>query len=421
MFLIANSKQPQRARNPRVPGNENLPPYQNKTIHHRNKSSPALSTSAAMGGLKVAPKRTAFGDVSNTANGTKQSKDDFVVPIKEKPIAPERQSVIVQEKKAPALSKPAQRTGVRNLWTSSTATAGNDNQTNRSYTTESNTISQTANSRKTLKKRSTTIFKDSDVPAAPADLLPKTSAAQLAPLSEILNLAPLHKASEEPEKRKGESIPVPTAESNVKDASNSQKDSLALQRQEETKFDNTKQGGNDSASWQLPRLPSLAQLCQPPIRPSDIVGPPSSNNVNVQVDVKYPGTVAAPNVLSSRYSQVLPSESEEYWDEEDDENYAEDGYITARSIRSRGGDTTGAATTVLFPRCTRSVQRELAAAKQQVEATRTREDYEDEAFDTTMVAEYGEEIFTYMKELQVSYTLHHSFVFPSHAANLSLD
>ncbi|KAL9623430.1 MAG: hypothetical protein Q9160_002323 [Pyrenula sp. 1 TL-2023] len=391
---------PQRARISRVLGDENLPPYQKKTIHHRNKSSPALSTSAAIGGLKVAAKRTAFGDVSNTANVTKLSKDDCVVTIKEKVAAPERQSLIVQEKKAPVLSKPAQRAGLRNLWTGSAATTGNDNQPKRSNAADTNTVSQAANSRKTLTKRSTTIFKDSDVPA-PVEIHQNESTSHRAPLHEILNLAPLHKAPEEPEKRKP-SIPVPVAELDVKDTSDPLKGSSAPQRQEEeeAKFGPTKQAGNAFTSWQPPRLPSLAQLCQPPIRPSDVVGPPSSNNVNVPHEVKYPSIAAASDALPSRYSQVLPSEPEEYWDEEDDENYVEDGYVTARSIRSRGGDTTGAATTVLFPRSTKSVHRELAAAKQLVEATRTREDYEDEAFDTTMVAEYGEEIFTYMKELE---------------------
>ena len=47
------------------------------------------------------------------------------------------------------------------------------------------------------------------------------------------------------------------------------------------------------------------------------------------------------------------------------------------------------------------VKRELAAAKELIESTRTNEDIDDESWDTTMVAEYGEEIFQYMKELEV--------------------
>jgi len=44
---------------------------------------------------------------------------------------------------------------------------------------------------------------------------------------------------------------------------------------------------------------------------------------------------------------------------------------------------------------------ELANAKAFVEATRTPEDVEDEEYDTSMVAEYGDEIFAYMKDLEV--------------------
>jgi hypothetical protein len=43
----------------------------------------------------------------------------------------------------------------------------------------------------------------------------------------------------------------------------------------------------------------------------------------------------------------------------------------------------------------------LAAAKEIVEATRTAEEIEDECYDTSMVAEYGDEIFDYMKQLEV--------------------
>jgi hypothetical protein len=96
-----------------------------------------------------------------------------------------------------------------------------------------------------------------------------------------------------------------------------------------------------------------------------------------------------------------PSEPEDYWEDEDEDNYGDDGYVTARSHRSRGDNTTGGATIVLFPKVTQKVKRELAIAKQFVEATRTVEDMEDESWDTSMVAEYGDEIFQYMREREV--------------------
>ena len=55
----------------------------------------------------------------------------------------------------------------------------------------------------------------------------------------------------------------------------------------------------------------------------------------------------------------------------------------------------------MFPKVNKEVKKELAAAKALVESTRTPDETEDEAWDTTMVAEYGDEIFQYMKELEV--------------------
>ena len=96
-------------------------------------------------------------------------------------------------------------------------------------------------------------------------------------------------------------------------------------------------------------------------------------------------------------------EPEEYWDdEEDDELYEEDeGFVTARSCKSRGDNTTGGATTILFPKINPKIKNELATAKVLTEERKTYQELEDEAFDTSMVAEYGEEIFSYMKELEV--------------------
>jgi G2/mitotic-specific cyclin 3/4 len=106
-----------------------------------------------------------------------------------------------------------------------------------------------------------------------------------------------------------------------------------------------------------------------------------------------------------RQLPALPqgSEPEEHWEEEEDEEiYDEQGYTTAHSYRSRGDNTTGGATTVLLPKVTNKVKKELADAKALVESSRTAEEIDDEAWDTSMVAEYGEEIFAYMRELEVS-------------------
>lgn len=95
-------------------------------------------------------------------------------------------------------------------------------------------------------------------------------------------------------------------------------------------------------------------------------------------------------------------EPEEYWDEEDDEDlYDEQGYTTAHSFRSHGDNTTTGATTLLVPKVTSGIQEELEEAKFYVEDNRLQDDIDEEEWDVSMVAEYGEEIFQYMRELEV--------------------
>lgn len=98
------------------------------------------------------------------------------------------------------------------------------------------------------------------------------------------------------------------------------------------------------------------------------------------------------------------SEPEEYW-EGDDEDYDDQGYTTAHSFRSR--DMTGGLTAVLQPKATDRVQRELEEARLEVEATRVPEEVEEEYWDVSMVAEYSDEIFHYLREMEVSCIYRH--------------
>ncbi|KAF9881964.1 g2 mitotic-specific cyclin cdc13 [Colletotrichum karsti] len=117
---------------------------------------------------------------------------------------------------------------------------------------------------------------------------------------------------------------------------------------------------------------------------------------NVPVD-------SATNSLPESAGAPVLSEPEEYWDEEEEEEelYDDQGYTTAHSYRSRGDLTTGGATTVLAPKVTDKVQQELDTARAIVDSTRTQEEVDDEVWDVCMVAEYGDEIFEYMRELEM--------------------
>lgn len=126
--------------------------------------------------------------------------------------------------------------------------------------------------------------------------------------------------------------------------------------------------------------------------------------INAQAELSRVGHEVAPNVTTAAHNDAptvgLP-DPEEYWDEDDEEYDDQDqAYTTAHSVRSRDM-TTGGATTVLQPRITVRVERELEEARLEVERTRTWEDVEEETWDVSMVAEYGEEIFAYMRDLEV--------------------
>ncbi|KAL2266269.1 hypothetical protein VTJ83DRAFT_5621 [Remersonia thermophila] len=93
---------------------------------------------------------------------------------------------------------------------------------------------------------------------------------------------------------------------------------------------------------------------------------------------------------------------EELWDEEEEQDlYEEQEYTTAHSIRSHGDNTTSSQTALFAPAVTADVRMELEMAKAYVEQHQSIEEVEEEAWDVSMVAEYGDEIFSYMRELEM--------------------
>jgi G2/mitotic-specific cyclin 3/4 len=113
-----------------------------------------------------------------------------------------------------------------------------------------------------------------------------------------------------------------------------------------------------------------------------------------------------PNALRHTGAQMdIPAEFEEdAWDEEEaeqEELYEDQGYTTAHSIRSHGDNTTSSQTALFAPAVTADVRMELEMAKAYVAQHQNPEEEEDEAWDISMVAEYGDEIFEYMRELEV--------------------
>lgn len=318
-----------------------------KTLHSRNKSTPALSALAQAGAIKAAAaKRTVFGDVSNT---TRQptAKDDTQITGKKKnlDILKDTATVTVKETaKVSTLSRPAQRPVAS---VSSKEHASKDAHEVASAAPKQVSIDASqpaANVRKTLTKK------------------PSTAVLQEAPSSSAIDAAIAPVPSRHP-------LPAQTSFPNV-DRASAQSQQHATIPEEEEKVE-PKNNADDRYEY-LDALEEQARVLE-----------------------------QERNDELAKLSGINGLEQEEYWDEEEDETYYDaDGYTTARSLRSRSDNTTGGVTLVLAPRVTAKTQRELEAARVFVEANRTPEDVEDEQWDTSMVAEYGEEIFEYMHALE---------------------
>lgn len=348
---------------------ENLaPPHataNNKTLHHRNKSTPALSTVLGNAPLKNATKRTAFGDVSNVVNPVQAAKDDFVAGPKEG-----------LEKQPAALSRPAQRpASIANLkGLLSNVTNGNDKSTVNA-----------PDSRKLPLKRSNTVYKDPTLPSVNEATKPPK---EVDTVVRTLPAVPVRAANK---RQSGEDVkPIETAKAHVDfSAPTGSSDTCEALRSDGVCID-AKGEVKDYRPYADQNVNDKEN-----VKPSNVIKEHSADaTIPRQVTKMSYEPPQVPDHIATH------SEPEEYWDDEED-NYEEDDYVTAPSHRYRSDNTTGGHTTVLFPKFNQKAKRELVAAKQIVESTRTMEDWEDELWDTSMVAEYGDEIFQYMRELEV--------------------
>ncbi|OAK95347.1 hypothetical protein IQ06DRAFT_58617 [Phaeosphaeriaceae sp. SRC1lsM3a] len=321
-----------------------------KTLHHRNKSTPVLSTLMQAGGIKAAAaKRTVFADVSNT---TRQplAKDDIQV-LGKKDANGLKDSVAVSVKelgKSSALARPAQRPLANVASKSNVAVDSVASVPTKPATQDA--VQQATNARKLGPKKSTAVFKEPQADVLSNALAPVPSRQPLAsqPAS-FLNEDRAPALTQEP------ALTIPDAVAST----------------EEKAYFDVKHVTNHA---------ELDEKCE-------------------YLDALEEQARAIEQERNDELAQAL--EREEYWDEDEEEEYYDfDGHTTVRSFRSRGDNTTGGVTQVLAPRITAKVQRELDAARIFVEANRSDEDVEDEAWDTSMVAEYGDEIFAYMHALE---------------------
>ena len=347
--------------------------------------------------MKLPAKRTAFGDVSNVVRTNQSSVDHAAPPVKQPPI-----QLQIEKRAAPALQQPAQRpkslgAGLKEM-ISSVAT--------KPLAESNKQLPANSLLGRALSKKNTTIFKDYSTLAKPT-----------VDISTSQDVAVLNDDSGKPTGNADESHPVATATEGVPEKVRKTK---SIQSIKEPKTSTTEQSANpargvlDRSSAILAKnavtepercaldVPEKAGINQQPVlaRATHLSGSTKVEQASTAPSRKTSSSTAG-NETRQRFLNGL--EPEELLDDEYDEEeiYEDDGYVTARSTRSKADNLTGNFTTTIIPRTNIKVRKELDAAAAIVQTSRPLNEMEDEAWDVTMVSEYKDEIFDYFKELEV--------------------
>ncbi|KAK3051462.1 B-type cyclin [Extremus antarcticus] len=370
---------------------ENMPPpalpgvsLPGKSLHQRTKSTPALSSLAQAAAIKVTQKKI-LGEVSANSRVTQPAKDDSEVgKASSGKLASQEtiKSAVNSSFARPATRPLAPKTTTAPTLTTTTATSTG---TAIPKTTTCTQIIQPEAEpvRKVAAKKSLKVLKE----VQPASQLQQLSSEPNRPASAAPSDQP-HVAPSKPQ-------PVTSAHAIVDKAVNTVQ---PMQRQEVHKIE----------SIPLKDEPAARPTTKTSYPPLEALPPGFTSEAEY---MSYLDFHAAQYQLQQQNANVVPPAShmpylakaqpppEQYYEMEEDDYGYEDGYTTARSFGLQG-ESTGGVTTVLAPKLTDKVKDEIQIAKAHVDATRPAEDIEDEQWDTSMVAEYGEEIFEYMHDLE---------------------
>ncbi|KAL6910966.1 cyclin-like protein [Trichoderma evansii] len=385
-------------------------------LHQRQKSMGNVSSapSAPTAGFKGPAKRAAFGDVTNVSKGfggrgeeVKVAKKPLGVSSNQVPASFLNKENVVRPSKD-SFSRPAQRPAAMSINKSKATTTESRAETLQRKPTSAS-ITTTLAAAATATTTQQFVHKlDVDIPQQPHST--KSSAAMhkktpsQAP-SDMHALQPRHHKSQPQLKQE---IP-------------------SLRRtQTQSKVDKADRASSNSNNRVSLAAIDIEPLVMPALIEDFLTGressldplnfsfeEPSREDVNHDKDYvdalsKLPNISEEPAIgVVQTYKEGLTlafSEADEYWDEDEDEDDEYDdhdqGYTTAHSTRSRDM-TLANATTMLAPRVSSRVQRELEEARIEVEQTITPEEVDEELWDVSMVAEYGEEIFEYLRELEI--------------------
>lgn len=332
---------------------ENMaPPVVNgvvKTLHQRTKSVPAFSTLYQADAVKAANKKI-LGDANTNIRLTQPAKDDSAL---------DKKASAGIAKPAAAFARPATRPLNAKSISSQNVPV--------SLTSANNSTLPAASKAQGLTQISETVADP------PRKLVIKKS-------TKVLRTADTVSQAEAEIKKPASILPTQTRQSTLVE----QQGGVPLPRQEVRKTE---------------IVPLRDEAVPRPASSGIPAGFTSSEEYMMFLEAQT-NHQQGPGAPVARAINILPSNAtsaEQYYEEEDDDYYYEDGYTTVATLH---GESTGGVTTVIAPRQTDKVEQELEMARVHVESTRTPEDVEDEQWDTSMVAEYGDEIFGYMKSLE---------------------
>lgn len=322
---------------------ENMPPQnlQGKTLHQRTKSVPALST------VHSAAARTAAAAALTAANkkvlGEVNANVKVLQPAKDDSVLGKKiiDTDIVKPQPLP-LARPATRPSTAKSFstiTVPTLAAAKDP-----------IVPLQEPARKLVVKKNTKVLKDSDIIVAPGGALPSVASETHVNESATIGapvLAPVH------------SVLVDTVLSQ----------DLPLHENVNNVASLPQQGYEDKDCTQQPE---------------------------VQVEQSQPSASA----LASTTAVPLPAqqrfEEDATWHECDD-------YFTAQSMTTTTTITSAVEFPVaLMPKHTEKTRATIQTAKSYVDSLKVEQEYDDEEWDTSMVAEYSEEIFEYMRKLEIT-------------------
>ncbi|KAJ8131133.1 hypothetical protein O1611_g2494 [Lasiodiplodia mahajangana] len=428
-------------------GNENRVPPTGKTVHQRHKSTGNLLNMHATSNFNTAATRTALGDRNVTSKDTGDAPRDSNLGTTQKHnpastvVTSKAQENRAHAKPKNALTKapfqPAQRqfkTVAPSVSMGQLGSAGNN----------------TRGQHKTLGRTSMATFvyrdpqEDEPKPAparparpAPEDRLPVVQSIQVQPSAAnpstrqelLIDLALPEPGSAQAEHRKPQgqqhtsrypTQEVPHRESTS--SSSSTEPSLLIPPSNALPPDSPRtddditeslylDAGKDLSREQIQFLTNapaqFMEASQSRKSTLDSLSEPLSKRINPTQTSGAQPKVNSTNHNSHPHSYLvnepvyLPYISD--CDNEEDYCYDNRGFTTAHSYPSRGDNTTRGVTTVMFPpKITKKGQAEIDAAKQTVESKRTTEDIQEDAWDVSMVAEYGDDIFSYMKEQEMN-------------------